>query len=241
MNILNKTVLITGSSQRIGKEIALFFASKNANTIIHYNNSKTEAFKTYDEIKSINSDSMIVKSDLQSVSENINLIKKIIDEFGHIDIIINNASIFNKINLKDTTPEIWDKHLNINLRAPFILSQELKKHLGNNPGKIINLNDWKTTRKSRFAYGVSKYSLSGLTKSLALELAPSIQVNEIALGAILPPSDTKVNDYNKSSISFGPSKRMGKLNEITNVIDMLINNDYITGETINIDGGRHLT
>ena len=69
----------------------------------------------------------------------------------------------------------------------------------------------------------------------------SIQVNEIALGAILPPSDTKVNDYNKSSISFGPSKRMGKLNEITNVIDMLINNDYITGETINIDGGRHLT
>ncbi|MBF16314.1 MAG: KR domain protein, partial [Chloroflexi bacterium] len=65
MNISNKTVLVTGSSQRIGKEIALFFASKNANTIIHYNNSKTEAFKTYDEIKSINSDSMIVKSDLQ--------------------------------------------------------------------------------------------------------------------------------------------------------------------------------
>ena len=103
-----------------------------------------------------------------------------------------------------------------------------------------SLNDWNTIRRSRFAYGVSKYSLSGLTKSLALELAPSIQVNEIALGAILPPSDLKTKQYNKLSDSFGPSKRMGKISEITNVIEMLINNDYITGETINVDGGRNL-
>tara|TARA_B100000401_G_scaffold362186_1_gene259938 strand:- start:92 stop:817 length:726 start_codon:yes stop_codon:yes gene_type:complete len=240
MNISNKTALITGSSKRIGKEIAIFLAKKNANVIIHYNNSKTEALKTYNLINSLNPNCMIYKSRLESVSENKNLIKKIIEKFGELDIIINNASIFKKINFKDTSYKIWDEHFNINVRGPFILSQELKKNLKKKPGKIINLNDWNTVRKSRFAYGVSKYSLSGLTKSLALELAPSIQVNEIALGAILPPSDLETKEYNKPSDSFGPSKRMGKISEITNVIEMLINNDYITGETINIDGGRNL-
>ena len=183
---------------------------------------------------------MIAKSNLESVIENRNLIKKIIRKFGSLDIIINNASIFNKINFNNTTQKVWDEHFSVNLRAPFILAQELRKHLNNNPGKIINLNEWKTTRKSRFAYGVSKFALSGLTKSLALELSPSIQVNEIALGAILPPSDMNKHDYNKTSDNFGPSKRMGELSEINNLIEMLITNDYVTGETINLDGGRHL-
>jgi len=241
MKISNKIILVTGSSKRIGKEIAFYLAKKNAKVIIHYNKSKVDAYETYNHIKNnINPDCMITKSNLESVTENRNLIKKIIKKFGSIDIIINNASIFKKINFNNTTQEVWDEHFNINLRAPFILAHELKKHLNNNPGKIINLNDWKTIRKSRFAYGVSKFSLSGLTKSLALELSPSIQVNEIALGAILPPSDMNKNDYNKTSDNFGPSKRMGELSEINNLIEMLITNDYITGETINLDGGRHL-
>ena len=109
------------------------------------------------------------------------------------------------------------------------LHDDSKIEIISNDGKLLTLRS-----------GVSKFSLSGLTKSLALELAPSIQVNEIALGAILPPSDLETKEYNKPSDSFGPSKRMGKISEITNVIEMLINNDYITGETINIDGGRNL-
>ncbi len=241
MKISNKTILVTGSSKRIGKEIAFFLAKKNAKVIIHYNKSKVDAYKTYNHIKNnINPECMIAKSNLESVIENRNLIKKIIRKFGSLDIIINNASIFNKINFNNTTQKVWDEHFSVNLRAPFILAQELRKHLNNNPGKIINLNDWKTTRKSRFAYGVSKFALSGLTKSLALELSPSIQVNEIALGAILPPSDMNKHDYNKTSDNFGPSKRMGELSEINNLIEMLITNDYVTGETINLDGGRHL-
>ena len=241
MKISHKTILVTGSSKRIGQEIAYYLAKKNAKVVIHYNNSKLDAYKTYNNIKkNINPKCMIIKSNLESVAESRNLVKKIVEKFGSLDIVINNASIFNKINFNNTTQKIWDKHFNINLRAPFILAQELKNHLGNNPGKIINLNDWKTTRKSRFAYGISKFSLSGLTKSLALELSPSIQVNEIALGAILPPSDIKPSDYNKTKNNFGPSQRMGKLSEINNLIEMLITNDYVTGETINLDGGRHL-
>ena len=111
----------------------------------------------------------------------------------------------------------------------------------NNFGKIINIGDWRTARKKRFSYGVSKSALSGLTKSLAVAMAPNIQVNEIALGAILPPADSKVtSEKDVPKIDLGPANRLGTVNEISSAILSLINNDFITGEKIRVDGGRHI-
>ena len=100
---------------------------------------------------------------------------------------------------------------------------------------------WSTARPGQFAYGVSKSALSGLTRSLALALAPNIQVNEIALGAILPPANIGVDRPREQiKINLGPADRMGKLNEVADAVLMLIQNDFITGETINVDGGKHI-
>ena len=164
------------------------------------------------------------------------------EKAGSIEILINNASIFDKINLADISVDNWDRHLAINLRAPFLLAQAMQAQLGDNShGKIINLNDWRTSRPTRFAYGVTKTALSGLTRTLALSMAPNVQANEISLGPILPPSDIPVDRArDEIKIDLGPADRMGSLNEVADAMMMLLQNDFITGETINVDGGRHI-
>jgi pteridine reductase len=129
----------------------------------------------------------------------------------------------------------------VNFRAPFLLAQAMLKGLpADGAGKVINLNDWRTARAKRFAYGTSKAALSGLTRSLAVAMAPRVQVNELALGAILPPADTAPRLTEQMETNLGPAGRMGALNEVTQAVLSLIGNDFITGETLHIDGGRHI-
>jgi len=144
--------------------------------------------------------------------------------------------------LKEISADHWDRHFAINVRAPFLLAQSMRAGLDNDsPGKIISLNDWRTARPDQFAYGIAKSALSGLTRTLALALAPHIQVNEIALGAILPPACIAVDRPREEiKIDLGPAGRMGTLNEVANAVLMLVHNDFVTGETINVDGGRHI-
>ncbi len=155
---------------------------------------------------------------------------------------MNNAAVFERTALKDVSVDDWDRHFAINVRAPFLLAQSMQAQLVQKaPGKIISLNDWRTARPTRFAYGVTKTALSGLTRTLALSMAPHVQANEISLGAILPPSDIPLDrPRNEIEIELGPADRMGTLNEVADAMLMLISNDFINGETINVDGGRHI-
>ena len=164
------------------------------------------------------------------------------EQLGPIEIIVNNASVFDKVGLKEVSAEELDRHFAINVRAPFLLAKSMNEQLTTgSPGKIINLNDWRKARPTRFAYGVTKSALSGLTRTLALSMAPNVQVNEIALGAILPPADLPIDrPRDEIIINLGPADRMGSLNEVADAMMMLIQNDFITGETINVDGGRHI-
>ena len=164
------------------------------------------------------------------------------DRFGHFDVLVNNASLFGKQEIDETTVEDWDLYFAVNVRAPFFLSKALKDGLPEgSPGKVINVGDWRTSRRDRFPYGASKAALSGLTRSLAVALAPTIQVNEIALGAILPPVDRPQNPARADiKMDLGPADRMGTLNEVAAAMLSLIDNDFITGETLHVDGGRHV-
>ena len=237
-----KIALVTGAGRRVGRALALALGDAGCRVAVHYGQSEQDANETAALIQSMGSEAITIKADFEDPRQVESLAESVHDQLGPIEILINNASIFDKINLADISVDNWDRHLAINLRAPFLLAQAMQAQLGDNShGKIINLNDWRTARPTRFAYGVTKTALSGLTRTLALSMAPNVQANEISLGAILPPSDIPVDrSRDEIKIDLGPADRMGSLNEVADAMMMLLQNDFITGETINVDGGRHI-
>lgn len=238
MEIKGKYALITGSANRIGREIAIHLSKLGVNVAIHYNNSKENAIRTLSEVMSNNVESEIFNANLSVESECLELYKKVNASLGPISILINNASTFRKNNLENTTTNELKEDYFVNVLAPFILAQNIFKNKNVSKGKIINISDWKTARTNRFSYGVSKSGIFGLTKSLAVSMAPNFQVNEIAFGAMLPPADEP--DRIPQKINLGPMQRIAKMSEINECIEMLLKNDFITGEKIYLDGGRHI-
>ncbi len=236
MNIENKNVLVTGSANRIGKEIAIQLSKLGYNIAIHYNTSERDAKKTLQEVIKNNVNVNVFQSNLSNEKNCTDLFEEAENKMGRISVLINNASTFKKNTIENTSSKEMEEDLYINLIAPFVLSKCMFRK--NKNGKIINISDWKTARTNRFSYGISKAAIYGLTKSLSLSMAPNYQVNEIALGAILPPAATPNRKSEK--INLGPIGRTAKIEEVTSCIEMLIKNDFITGERIFIDGGRHV-
>ncbi len=242
MEVRGKTALVTGAGRRIGRTIAIALGQSGARVAVHYLHSADDAAETADAIRALGADAETFQADLGDPEQVAGLAANVAEAYGSVEILVNNASMFGKQTLSDASVEDWDRYLAVNTRAPFLLAQAMHAGLPEGaPGKIINLNDWRTARKMRFGYGVSKAALSGLTRSLAEATAPNVQVNEIALGAILPPADGPQNvPRSEIKMDLGPADRMGTLNEVAQAILSLIENDFITGETIRLDGGRHI-
>ena len=244
MNTKNKVVLVTGAGVRVGKVIARRLANSGARVAVHYRNSETEAREFVDEIVSGGGQADMFQAELGDRSRAESLVPAVVERFGSLDILINSASVFQNRWLDETDDANWDMNFAVNLTAPFVLSRSMAKYLDGKPGKIVNLTDWNTTRPKRFAYGVSKAALGGLTRSLAAALAPSIQVNELALGAILLPITAAPDEDAELSEKLAfrtPIGRLGTPEEVAQVVMTLIENDYITGETIYVDGGQRLS
>lgn len=241
MSLQGKCVLITGGAKRIGRALALAVARKGANVVIHYNRSSREACEVQKEIEAMGKRAIIIQSDLMQPDQ----VTRLMDQTRSIGIIyalINNAAIFEPLSLMETTLEDWQRHLMINLTAPFLLSKQFAAMVSQNQeGRIINILDWRALRpgKEYLPYTISKAALAALTKSLALELAPIITVNGLALGAILPPSHKDTPD--EGMLNNIPAKRWGKISEVEDALLFLLDGpSYITGEIIHVDGGRHL-
>jgi NAD(P)-dependent dehydrogenase (short-subunit alcohol dehydrogenase family) len=239
-NLNNKIVLVTGAAKRIGHLIALACARSGADVIIHYNQSKNQAIETKKEIHSLGRRAWILSSDL-SQPESVHDLLVQASKIGTIFALVNNAAIFEPISLLETTLSAWQSHLNINLTAPFILSQGFASQVPKNEtGRIINIVDWRALipGSDHFPYSVSKAALAAMTKSMAISLAPNITVNALALGAIMPPTN-KPSDPNL--LNSVPAARWGNLNEVEEALIFLLTGPaYITGEIIHVDGGRHL-
>ena len=244
MNTRNKVALVTGAGVRVGNVIARRLADSGARIAVHYRNSGSEAREFVKNVNHMGGEADLFHADLVDRRQVEDLVPAVIERFGSLDVLINSASIFRDRWLDETDDGDWDENLAVNVTAPFVLSRAMAQYLGDNPGKIINLTDWKTTRPKRFAYGVSKAALGGLTKSLAATLAPSVQVNEVALGAILLPVTAGTEDSHELSEKLSsrtPLGRLGTPEEVAQVVMTLIENDYITGETIYVDGGQRLS
>jgi NAD(P)-dependent dehydrogenase (short-subunit alcohol dehydrogenase family) len=240
MGLRGKNVLITGAAIRVGKAMAHAVADSGANVIIHYGASEEEAKITQTEIIGKGVEAHLLQADLNKL-ENVSDLIKASSKFGPLFALVNNASIFENLNLFNTDLPSWNRHMNINLTAPFLLSQAFASHLGpKGQGRIVNILDWRALRPGadHFPYTISKAGLAGLTRSMALALAPNITVNGIAFGAILPPSDGRDVNYLLEDV---PAGRWADLEEVGETLLFLLDGPtYITGEIIHLDGGRQL-
>jgi pteridine reductase len=240
MNSDKNLLLITGSAKRIGKALAIGAAQSGWTVVIHHGHSPEEAIQTRDEIHALGGTAFLLQADLADPSQASLLIKETI-QFGQLSALVNNAAIFEALTWQSTSMEAWNRHIQINLTAPFLLSQEFARQIQPRAhGRIINMLDWRALRpgSDHLPYTISKVALAGLTKSLATAFAPDIQVNALALGAVLPPLDGIIPPNFVKSI---PAARWANLNEVVQSMLFLLNGpEYITGEIIHIDGGRHL-
>lgn len=239
-SLRGKTVFITGAARRIGALLASTAARAGADLVLHHNRSSSEAQDLAGEISQMGHMVTTVSADFSDPHR--------ISEFGQsvfaqnqVDILINNASIFESVSFQETDLDAWQRHMNINLTVPFLLSQAFALSLpAEKKGRIINIVDWRALRPGadHFPYTISKAGLAALTSAMAAALAPQISVNAVALGAILPPSDgTKAEKFLKHI----PSGRLATPEEVSQTFLFLMSGpEYITGEIIYLDGGRHL-
>jgi len=235
-----KTVLVTGGAHRVGRLFALACGRAGANVIIHYGTSAQEAFDLEKEIASFGPRAWSLPSDLSN-SDGVSRLIAQANRLSPLYALVNSAAIFESLSFQDTTLSDWERHLAINLTAPFLLSQAFAKQIPHNDhGRIVNILDWRAMRPGadHFPYTVTKAALAAMTKSLAIALAPNITVNGLALGAVLPPANESVS---QKLIEQVPAKRWSEADEVEDALIFLLSGPaYITGEIIHMDGGRHL-
>ena len=236
-----KTALITGGAARIGAQIAKTLHNNDFNIIIHCNQSKDKAQLLCDELNLLREKSAkVVVGNLN----NIDSINTIIESIESIDLLVNNASVFYPLSVDESDSENWDNILDVNLKAPFFLSKGLSQKLNSSEGSIINIIDIHADRplKKHSVYNISKAGLKMLTLTLAKELAPSIRVNGVSPGSILWPQEgAEISELDKSiMLERIALKRQGSPQDIADTVLFLANSNYLTGQIINVDGGRTL-
>jgi pteridine reductase len=238
--LAGNTILITGGARRLGKVMALASARSGADVIVHHAHSPADAEEVAAQIRKLGRKAWVLEADLNDAGQ-VKKMAQIAFSLAAVTGIINNAAIFKSVDLAHTSYQDWADHLQINLTAPFILSQAFAaQYKSQEPGRIINILDWRALRpgKDHFPYTISKSALAAMTQSMALALAPGIIVNGIALGAILPPGE---EDFSPALIKNVPMQRWARLEELEELIVWLLSSPaFITGEIIHLDGGRHL-
>ena len=236
-----KTALITGGAARIGAQIAKTLHNNDFNIIIHCNQSNDKAQLLCDELNLLKEKSAkVVVGNLN----NIDSINTIVESIESIDLLVNNASVFYPLSVDESDSENWDNILDVNLKAPFFLSKGLSQKLNSSEGSIINIIDIHADRplKKHSVYNISKAGLKMLTLTLAKELAPSIRVNGVSPGSILWPQEgAEISELDKSiMLERIALKRQGSPQDIADTVLFLANSNYLTGQIINVDGGRTL-
>lgn len=244
MNFKDKVVLVTGSSRGIGRSIGVRFAKEGANVVINYKTNEKEAQVITEIISNYGSECICVQADVSKEKDVKRMIETIIEKFGRIDILVNNAGIAIDNDFQNRSIKDWQETLNTNLIGVFLTSKYAGKYmLENKYGKIINIsstNGIDTIYPYSIDYDASKAGLINLTKNLAIEFAPFINVNAVAPGWV----DTGMNDdlsksYLKTEMEKILLKRFAEPEEIADVVLFLASDKarYIDGETIRVDGG----
>ena len=243
---LNKsgTALITGGAQRIGQSICIALAEKGFNIALHYNQSQKQAELLQKRIIQLGVKCKIFSCDLSSIKEANTLISKVIKSFPDLSLLINNASLFKPSKMLEEEDIFFQETLNINFFSPYFLTKQFA--LNCSQGHVINMLDanYHHNTTSFFSYQLSKKMLKELTLITAKQVAPNTRINAIAPGPILAPSyltETQRTNYDiKKHLPKIPMEKIGQTEHIISTLFHLIDNDYLTGQIIFVDGGAHL-
>lgn len=244
MDPTGKVALITGGA-RVGGAVAVALARRGTKLVLSYRNSKSAAQKTAERIEAFGGKVAMVQADLAQPDQ----VKSVVDHaakiHGRLDILVNMASIYAKQPLAQLDAAAWDESMNAEARSAFLTSLAAAPHMkAAGAGRIINISDWlpasgRPRYKSHVPYYAGKMAVIALTQSLALELAPEILVNAIAPGPILAPPALGPEEIRKVEKAT-PLGRWGGADEIARAVLFLVETEFVTGECIRVDGGRHL-
>ncbi|MCZ6528514.1 MAG: SDR family oxidoreductase [Candidatus Dadabacteria bacterium] len=236
---MSKAALITGGGKRLGKAISLSLAERGYDIAIHYNHSDKEAKETADLIREKGREAEIFQSNLSDIKQARTLLPRVFEVFPKCSILVNSASIFENIGFNDVTEEIFERDFNTNFKAPFFLSQDFSK--GNNAELIINMLDMRINKieTEHFTYNLTKKALRDFTLMAAKALGPKIRVNGICPGPILPPLDKDIK-YLEQIAKDTPLEKPGNPDYIITAVKYLLDNSFVTGQCLFVDGGQHL-
>ncbi|MGA0392699.1 MAG: SDR family oxidoreductase [Rhodospirillales bacterium] len=237
-----KVVLITGAAQRIGRVIALHLAADGWTIAVHFNSSENEARELVGQIHSNGGMADMFAGDLNNEDQTKGLISAVQSKLGSVSCLINNAAVFEKDTITQSDKDIWDRHFQVNLRAPFVLIQEFAQALPEKTdANIINIIDQRVWNLSPgfSSYTLSKSALWTLTQTAASALAPRIRVNAIGPGPTLPSVHQSQNQFEQQCEAV-PLQRGPKPEEIATAVKFILDAPSITGQMIAVDGGQHL-
>ena len=237
-----RVALVTGAARRIGAAIARRLHAAGANVLIHYRGAEADAAQLEAELNAARPGSAArVKADLLAPIAPQALIGAALEQWGRLDVLVNNASTFYPTAIGEIEPGHWEELVGSNLRAPLFLSQAAAPHLAKERGAIVNIADIHAERplKGYAVYSVAKAGLTALTRALALELAPAVRVNAVAPGAIAWPEDGQFPPPERGRIvAATPLERLGRPEEIAQAVHFLATAPFVTGQVLALDGGR---
>ena len=241
MELEGKNALVTGAAHRVGKAIALQLAQEGCNIAIHYHGAAKEAKLTLAEIQDLDVQAHTYQADLRSKADIDRLFEQVEKDFTRLDILVNSAAIMQRGSFPEVTIEDWNTTIDLNLRAPFFCTQFAAQLMGSEGGAIVNISDIAGLQPwvDYPVHSISKTGIEMLTKLSALEFAPRVRVNAVAPGPVLKPDHMTDQRWDQLGKSL-PLGKPGEPLDVTQAVLFLLRNDFITGESLSVDGGNQL-
>jgi pteridine reductase len=241
MELRGRVALVTGAGHRVGRAIALALAGRGMRVAVHYNAAADGALETARTIEALGAEAFAVSADLTRAEAAPELIDGVVARFGALDVLVNSAAVMIRTPFGEVTPAQWDAIMALNLRAPFFLAQAGAPHLRATRGVVVNIADLAAfeTWPGYLPHGISKSGVVHLTRSLARVMAPEVRVAGIAPGTVLMPPGWD-GDAEERLRATTPLERTGSPEDVTRTVLFILDSDYLTGETIIVDGGRHI-
>jgi pteridine reductase len=241
MRLHGRVALVTGAGRRVGRALAVGLGAEGARVAVHYNGSAAGAQETAEQIVRAGGEARVFQANLSDAEAPARLVDDVAGAFAGLDVLVNSAAVMHRTPIGAVSVGEWDAMFALNLRAPFFAAQAAAGHMRNNGGAIVNIADLAAfeTWPGYVPHGISKAGVVQMTRALAHALAPTIRVNAVAPGAVMLPDDWDASAAERLA-STTPLRRLGAPSDVVDAVLYLLHADYVTGETIVVDGGRHV-